>query len=373
MVSRWLRRLTTRSYTQVNRRSSGSRTHDRGVLAAGVAGGARVDLAEPVGDHRGALALEDQRRDPLGGDRVPDQPVGRLAEQHLAGGGDLLQAGGHVDGVAQDQGVADGRVAGDDLAGVDAGAGLQPVPPVALQLVVELVEASRSPAAARTARRASSSLATGMPNTATTASPTNFCTRPPWRSRIARRWSNQRAMTTASDSGSSRWPRPPDPARSVKTTVTVLRAGRLAAAVGSWEPQFRQKLALAGFGPADRADGHAGSSPAGSGPGQSRAGTTAGSWPSAGAGQLGQGGMVDPVGDGRDPAGGDGPQGRGPPAAVQQRHLPHHRPRSELGHGPRRSPPPAARRGESTARGRGRPGRPGWRPGAGATGAPSRA
>ena len=107
----------------------GLATHDRGVLAAGVAGGARVDLAQPVGDHRGALALEEQRRDPLGGDRVPDQAVGRLAEQHLAGGGDLLEAGGHVDGVAQDQGVADGRVAGDDLAGVDPGADLQRAPP----------------------------------------------------------------------------------------------------------------------------------------------------------------------------------------------------------------------------------------------------
>jgi hypothetical protein len=109
--------------------------------------------------------------------------------------------------------------------------------------------AARSPAAARTARRASSSLTTGMPNTATTASPTNFCTRPPWRSRTARSWSNQRAMTTASDSGSRRRPSTPDPARSVNTTVTVLRAGRLAApADGGWDPQFRQKLALAGFG-----------------------------------------------------------------------------------------------------------------------------
>ena len=62
-------------------------------------------------------------------------------------------------------------------------------------------------------------------------------------------WSNQRAMTTASDSGSSRWPVRADPARSVNTTVTVLRAGRLAApAAGSCDPQFRQKLARAGFG-----------------------------------------------------------------------------------------------------------------------------
>ena len=41
-------------------------------------------------------------------------------------------------------------------------------------------------AAARTARSASSSCATGTPKTAMTASPTNFSTVPPCRSRIAR-------------------------------------------------------------------------------------------------------------------------------------------------------------------------------------------
>lgn len=41
-------------------------------------------------------------------------------------------------------------------------------------------------AAALQARSASSSWATGRPNTAFTASPTNFSTRPPWRSTVAR-------------------------------------------------------------------------------------------------------------------------------------------------------------------------------------------
>ena len=41
-------------------------------------------------------------------------------------------------------------------------------------------------AAARTARRASSSWAVGMPNTAMTASPMNFSTVPPWCSTTAR-------------------------------------------------------------------------------------------------------------------------------------------------------------------------------------------
>jgi hypothetical protein len=41
-------------------------------------------------------------------------------------------------------------------------------------------------AAARTARRASSSWSCGMPNTAITASPMYFSTVPPWRSIAAR-------------------------------------------------------------------------------------------------------------------------------------------------------------------------------------------
>jgi hypothetical protein len=40
--------------------------------------------------------------------------------------------------------------------------------------------------AALTARRASSSWAAGMPNTAMTASPANFSTAPPWRRTTAR-------------------------------------------------------------------------------------------------------------------------------------------------------------------------------------------
>ncbi len=45
---------------------------------------------------------------------------------------------------------------------------------------------SRSSTAERTARSASSSVATGIPNTAITASPTNFSTVPPWRSSTTR-------------------------------------------------------------------------------------------------------------------------------------------------------------------------------------------
>ena len=48
-----------------------------------------------------------------------------LAEQDLARFGCLLQAGGDVDGVAGDERLA---LAGNDLARVDAGAGLEPEP-----------------------------------------------------------------------------------------------------------------------------------------------------------------------------------------------------------------------------------------------------
>jgi|GEM_PF-5888345 len=79
-----------------------------------------------------------------------------------------------------------------------------------------------------------------------TASPMNFCTVPPWRSSTARMASNQRAITRPSDSGSSRSPRLVDPARSLNTTVTTLRASRPPAAA-SGVPQLRQNLARSGF------------------------------------------------------------------------------------------------------------------------------
>ncbi len=65
------------------------------------------------------------------------------------------------------------------------------------------VTASRSSTAARSARSASSSWSTGMPNTAITASPMNFSTVPPWRSRAIRASSKYRAWRLRSASGSS--------------------------------------------------------------------------------------------------------------------------------------------------------------------------
>src|SRR6266542_1017630 len=106
---------------------------------------------------------------------------------------------------------------------------------------------ARSSAAARTARRASSSWTTGTPKTAITASPMNFWTVPPCRSSTARMASNQRAITRLSDSGSRRSPRLVDPATSLKTTVTVLRVSRPVSRVPSAVPQFRQNRARLGF------------------------------------------------------------------------------------------------------------------------------
>ena len=86
----------------------------------------RAHLEQPEGGQRLRLALRRDRRDRLDRDGVPHEPVGRLAEQHLARRGRLLEPGGDVDRVAEHDRVARGEhlapgsVAGDDLAGVDA-------------------------------------------------------------------------------------------------------------------------------------------------------------------------------------------------------------------------------------------------------------
>jgi hypothetical protein len=83
--------------------------------------------------------------------------------------------------------------------------------------------ASRASTAARAARSASSSDATGIPNTAITASPMNFSTVPPCRSSTRDTTSNQRPRIRRRSSASSVSPRCVDPAMSVNRTVTVLR------------------------------------------------------------------------------------------------------------------------------------------------------
>ena len=86
--------------------------------------------------------------------------------------------------------------------------------------------------AALTARSASSSWASGMPNTATIASPMNFSIVPPWLSmtlRISRKYSAMRSRTL---SASIRSPSSVDPDTSQNNRVTsLLRSGVLIRAV----------------------------------------------------------------------------------------------------------------------------------------------
>ncbi len=101
--------------------------------------------------------------------------------------------------------------------------------------------ASRISTAARQARSASSSCATGTPNTAITASPMNFSTVPPCDSTIAFIRSKYRASSARSASGSVDSPSAVDPVTSQNSTVTVLRCSRLSPISGAVQnPQNRK-------------------------------------------------------------------------------------------------------------------------------------
>jgi hypothetical protein len=73
--------------------------------------------------HRPREPAEVERADVLGVDRAERQPVGRRSDQHLPRLGRLLQPRGDVDGFAGGEGRV--RVVGDDLPGLDAGAGVE--------------------------------------------------------------------------------------------------------------------------------------------------------------------------------------------------------------------------------------------------------
>ena len=92
---------------------------------------------EPVRRNTLGLALQLQRLDGLDLDRVPDEPIGRLADQHVECGRGLLEPRGHVHRVARHEALCARRVAGDDLARVDPGPVLEPDAPAPLELVVE--------------------------------------------------------------------------------------------------------------------------------------------------------------------------------------------------------------------------------------------
>ena len=139
-----------------------------------------ASLAAAVGDHAQrapelgglALALELVRARVLVGDRRLAGAPRRVADEHRARLGRRLDARRGVDEVARDHALALGAERDRRLAGEDAGADAQ-------RPRRDPRTAETSSSAARTARSASSSCATGAPQTAITASPMNFSTRPP--------------------------------------------------------------------------------------------------------------------------------------------------------------------------------------------------
>jgi hypothetical protein len=94
------------------------------------------EAEEAIGLDRLGLALQLQGRNRLGVDRVSHQPIGARPEDDLAGAGGLLEASRHVHGVAGDERLATGRIAGHHLTGVDADAQGDGRPAGAGQLIV---------------------------------------------------------------------------------------------------------------------------------------------------------------------------------------------------------------------------------------------
>ena len=112
----------------------------------------------------------------LVGDRRLGRSLRRLAHEHSAGPGNRLDARGGVDQVAGNHALL--RAAGRDRRLTREHA--RPRPEVwRAHLAPSSATACTRSSAARTARSASSSFATGAPHTAITASPMNFSTVPP--------------------------------------------------------------------------------------------------------------------------------------------------------------------------------------------------
>jgi hypothetical protein len=103
-------------------------------------GRARDHGDQPPGGDRVFLALELQLGHRLDHDRVADEAVRRVADQRLACRGRAFEPGGDVDGVARHERVAGGRVAGDDLAGVEPDPDRDLDAPVAHELTVQRAE-----------------------------------------------------------------------------------------------------------------------------------------------------------------------------------------------------------------------------------------
>ena len=198
-------------------------SHHHGVEMPGDPRGDRIHPQQPVGRQRLGLALERQRLQRLHLDGVAHELEGVGAQHDLSRLRGLLQARRDVDG------IADRHVLPCPLS---TGPVFTPVrnrraTPTSC---ASAGNRSRISAAARTARRASSSWTLGIPNTAITASPMNFSTVPPWRSMIARISEKYRFITPRRTSGSSSSPSAVEPVTSQNTAVTTLRVWRGAGA-----------------------------------------------------------------------------------------------------------------------------------------------
>ena len=105
---------------------------ERSVQSAGVGRNVRKDVEEAPGKDRFGLPFDGKRLDLLDPNRIAHEAEGRVPDQDLAGTRGLLQARRHVDGVPGRERVSQRRVAGDDLAGVDAHSHRDSNAPVAL-------------------------------------------------------------------------------------------------------------------------------------------------------------------------------------------------------------------------------------------------
>src|SRR5581483_9875136 len=81
-----------------------------------------ANRGQPICRYALRLALELERLDLLHLDRVPNEPVRRLAQQHLVYRRRLLEPRSRVHRIARDEPLAYGWIPCDDLARVDAGA-----------------------------------------------------------------------------------------------------------------------------------------------------------------------------------------------------------------------------------------------------------
>ena len=96
--------------------------HERSVETTRISGCA-FDHAEHVpGDDRAALPFNGQLIARLEHRRVRHQPTGALPKENLAGARRLFESLRNVDGIAGNEHLSAGPVAGDDLAGIDADA-----------------------------------------------------------------------------------------------------------------------------------------------------------------------------------------------------------------------------------------------------------